>query len=173
MGLIAKLASFVRLTKNGAQVADVKLDPGGGAMRTAEHFSSSGDDSFPLSTDYVVTNRIEGTGRLAAVGYLDPNSAPSAQAGEKRIYARNPNSGATVAEVWLKNDGTVIVSNGSGDIELEPSGDVVINGVTISAGGNISGVNSLRTPTLDLVGHIHVVASAPGNTGPFPPIPGP
>ena len=54
MGRVAKLLSFVRLTRNNAKVSDVKIDPGGGPNITVEHFAAPGDDSFPLKTDYVV-----------------------------------------------------------------------------------------------------------------------
>lgn len=154
MGRIAKLLSFVRVTRNDAKISDVKIDPGGGSNITAEHFAPAGDDSFPLKTDYVVTNDIPRTGGEAAIGYLDPINTPKAQEGDKRIYARDANTGAVIVEIWLKNDGTAITSNsngsftlnpdgsikgsnGAGSFELQAGGDFVVNGVTIDTSGNI------------------------------------
>jgi len=155
MGRIAKLLSFVRVTRNSAKISDVKIDPGGGSNVTAEHFAPAGDDSFPLKTDYLVTNDLPRAGGEAVVDYLDPINTPKATEGDKRIYARDASNGAVSVEVWLKNDGTGILSNangsftrnpdgsikginGSGSFELQAGGNFVVNGVTIDPGGNIS-----------------------------------
>jgi len=160
MGRLAVLLSFLRTTKNGAQVSDVKVDPGGGANVTAEHFSAPGDDSHPLPDDYVALNGDSGTGRESAIGYLDPANEPKALPGDKRIYARDEN-GVLIAEIWLKNTGEGIISNdngsvtlradgsikgdnGSGSFELEVNGDFLVNGVTIDTSGNISTAGTLN-----------------------------
>ena len=48
MGLIAKLLSFTRVTRNNAKISDVKVNPGGGPNITVEHYATPGDDSFLL-----------------------------------------------------------------------------------------------------------------------------
>lgn len=145
MGRIAKLLSFVRLTRNEAKVSDVKVDPGGGPNITAEHFADAGDDAHPLITDYVALNSDSGTGRESAIGYLDPLNEPKAQPGEKRIYGRDANSGTVVVEVWLKNDGTAIVSNENGSVTLRPDGGTVVttpeSTFDAAADGSITGDN--------------------------------
>ena len=84
MGYVAKLLSFVREIRNGANVSDAKVDRGGSDIRTVEHFSAPGDDSHPLPGDYAHTEPQAGTGRDSAVGYLDPLNEPVAGPGEKR-----------------------------------------------------------------------------------------
>lgn len=185
MGRIGKLLSFVRAVRNGAQVNDVKLDPGGGPLITAEHFSSPGDDSHPLPGDYVRVGDVPQSGREAVTGYVDPANAHKAQPGEKRLYARDED-GAEVAEVWLKNDGTVTVVNANGSVtlsqdgsilgqnaagsfELQASGDFVVNGVTIAADGAVTIPASLTLAGKEIAGHDHDItsgSSAPGPTGP-------
>lgn len=192
MGRIAKLLSFARSEVNGAKVSDVKVDPGGGANVTAQHFASPGDDSHPLPGDYVALTGVTGTGRANALGYLDPTNERKALPGDKRIYARDED-GATVVEVWLQNDGTAIVvnaqgsvtlrpdgsirgSNGAGSFELESGGDFVVNGVTIDTSGNVTSPATVTAATVsapsiqadgkELAGHIHPAGSPPGNTGP-------
>jgi hypothetical protein len=144
MGRIARVLSFVRSLSNGAKVTDVKSDPGGGANTTAQHFAPAGDDSHPLDTDYTLLVPLPRSGGAAAVGYLDPSNTPKAEAGDKRIYARD-SSGAVVAEVWLKNDGTALVSNGNGSIELAPDGGTKATTPSATfeaaASGSIKGVN--------------------------------
>lgn len=145
MGRIATILSFVRSLANGAKVTDVKIDPGGGANITAQHFSDPGDDSHPLTTDYAFIDDVEGTGREAVVGYVDPINEPKALAGDKRIYARDADTGVVVVEVWLQNDGTGTLSNDNGSVVLLPDGGSI---TTTPAGtfetkadGSIKGVN--------------------------------
>jgi len=144
MGRIAKLLSFVRTTRNGANVSDVKVNPGGGGNITAEHFSSPGDDGHPLVTDYVALNTDAGTGREYASGYIDPLNAPVALPGDKRIYGRD-SAGAAVVQVWLKNTGEAVLSNDNGSYTLAPSGTVTIETgpvtLVVATGGAITGSN--------------------------------
>lgn len=181
MGLIARILSFVRVVRNGAQVSDVKSDPGGGPNFTAEHFAPPGDDSHPLTTDYVYAAKTPQSGKYAAVGYVDPLNAPKAQEGEKRIYARD-SSGAVVIEVWLKNDGaativnengsvtlnadgSILGQNGAGSFELQAGGDFVVNGVTIASDGSVTIPSSLTLNGKEIAEHTHSQASdSGGNT---------
>lgn len=135
MGL-ARLLSFVRTRANSAQVSDVKVDPGGGANVTAQHFAPAGDDSHPLPGDYVALTGASGTGRANAVGYIDPANEQKAAAGEKRVYARSAD-GAPMVEVWLKNDGSAIIQNSAGVFTLQPDGEFNINGARITTGGDV------------------------------------
>lgn len=137
MGRIAKILSFIRTTVKGAKVSDVKTNAGGGANITAQHFANAGDDSFPLLTDYALSVGVEGSGKEATAGYLDPVNPPKATAGEKRIYARDANTGLVVVEVWLKSDSSAIISNENGTITLQADGEVNINGARITTGGNV------------------------------------
>ena len=163
MGLIAKLLSFTRIERNGAKMSDVKVDPGGGANITGEHFSSPGDDSHPLDSDYAAVIPVRRSGGAIVVAYADPLNTPKATAGEKRIYGRNA-AGAVVNEVWLKADGSVMISNALGAIELKADGSVNINGAVISPLGTIQ-----TALGRDLDTHVHPItsgSSAPGPTGP-------
>lgn len=150
MGSIAKLLSFTRVLRNGAKLSDVKLDPGGGANLTAEHFADAGDDSHPLPGDYVATVGIPRDGGQAAVGYADTINDPKAAAGEKRIYGRDASTGAAVNEVWLKADGSVMIANSNGAIELKADGSVDINGAIISVAGEVTSATGRVLST-----HVH------------------
>ena len=145
MGRIGVLLSFSRVERNSAKISDVKIDPGGGPNITAEHFAPAGDDSYPLTTDYVVTNEIPRTGGETVVGYVDPINTPKANEGDKRIYARDPNNGTPVNEVWLKNDGSVLISNDNGSVLLRVDGGSIIttpnSTFDAAANGSIKGDN--------------------------------
>lgn len=168
MGRIAKLLSFVRVIKNSAKISDVQVDPGGGANVTVEHFAPPGDDSYPLTTDrpFIINNGREGG--ESAVGYIDPVSDPVATEGDKRIYGRSPIASATVNQVWLQNDGTILISNDNGSLllspdgaikgdnnngvfELQSGGNFVVNTVIIDTDGNISTNATVTATTVEAV----------------------
>lgn len=137
MGLISVVKQFARVTLDGAFRALITHDPGNLASTDAEYYGPSGDDSPPLPEDFVLLVESEGAGRQNAAGIMDTRNEGTAEPGEVRRYARDPD-GAIVATIWLKGDGTIAISNDGGTIEMAPSGDVTINGVVIDASGNIS-----------------------------------
>lgn len=171
MGRLTRLLAFIRGERAGVKLSDVQVSPGNGANITAEHFSSPGDDSYPLPNDYVALNTDEGTGRETAIGYLDPANAQLAAPGEKRIYSRST-AGQAVAHVHLFNDGravmyndaasvtiqpdgAIIVINSNGSITLQAGGDVNINGVVINAAGEVTIPSSLTLNGKEIAEHTH------------------
>jgi hypothetical protein len=138
MGLVGIVLEFSRTERNGAMVSDVKTDPGGGALLTSDHFQTAGVDSSPLPNDFAILSGIQGTGRLSATGYLDPKNLQASLAGEWRAYSRDPSSGDQVAQVWIKNDGSLLLENDNGYITLGANGVVDINGCIIGVDGNIT-----------------------------------
>lgn len=166
MGRLARLLSFVRTTRNGIPATDVKFNPGGGANVTGPHLAPPGDDSHPLPDDFIYAGGTSATGSEAVLGYVDPVNEPIAGAGEKRIYARDAATGVVVAEVWLKNDGSILSSNdngsselqadgsilgenSNGSFELQANGDFVVNGVTINTNGNITTAGTVNAGTVE------------------------
>lgn len=192
MGMIAKVLSFVRRGK----ASDVKVDPGGGFNVTGNHFSAPGDDSQPIPGDYAAATSNQRSGGESIVGYVDSVNEPKANAGEKRIYGRDAETGAMVCEIWMKNDGsvhlqndngvfriladgTITGANENGSFELEPGGDFFVNGATIDKDGNINSpgkidaaevesVSSLKVAGKEVNGHVHGgVTVGSGSTGAF------
>lgn len=164
MGL-GKLLSFVRGTRGGAKLSDAKLDPGGGPIVTAEHFSAPGDDAHPLPGDYVISVDIQRSGGSAVVGYLDPKNDQKAAAGEKRIYARDGN-GSSIVELWLKSTGEVTLINAGGHITLKPSGEVDINGARITPAGDV-----ISATGVSLNSHTHTQGNDSGGSTEVPTSP--
>jgi hypothetical protein len=173
MGRIAKVLSFIRVNRNGANVSDVKVDPGGGANVTDEHYAPPGDDSYPLDSDYVATMDIDRTGGEVVVGYVDPLNTPKALKGDKRIYARDPNTGAVVVELWLGNDGSAALFNSLGNILLAANGNVNINGVIIDTSGNIVTTGTVNADDVTADNQDVTLSTHTHNTGSVPaPDPG-
>jgi len=174
MGGIGRVLSFLRAVRNGAQVSDVTIDPGGGANVTSEHFSDSGDDASPLPTDYAVYVSIPRQGGQVVVGYIDPINVPKSAPGDKRIRGRDKDTGADVCDVWLKNDGSIKAANALGYYELRADGVFEVNGVTIGTDGTITTPTGVVTPSAvvngkEIAEHDHAIVSGssqPGPTGP-------
>lgn len=172
MGRLGIVKIFERIVRGSAEGAEITADPGGGALVRSLHFGSPGDDAPPLRGDYVVLIPGPGSGRTLAVAYADPKNAGEADPGERRVYARGA-TGDVVAVIWLKGDGSIQISNASGEIVLGAAGTIQLNGVTIDPAGNITvpGGGSVSSPSVvangkELDGHTHSVTAAPGTTGP-------
>jgi hypothetical protein len=172
---VAGIATVVGIERaereDGAKVTDVQVDPGGSANVSAEHFAAAGDDAPPLPGDSAITVPSSGRGKEAAVGYVDPKIDAKAQPGEKRIYARD-GDGVLIGEIWLKGDGTIVITNREGGaIEMAPGGNVTINGVLIDTSGNVVAPGEITAkdgPTsVKLTTHNH--PDAMGGTGPATP----
>jgi len=151
MGLVAVVLSFTRRVTQGVKHNDVKVDLGGGELVQAEHFAPSGDDSPPLPADYAYVAPSSRTGSAAALGYSDEVNEKTALPGEVRRYARNEDN-EVVSQIHQRRDGSIAILNdgaafniapdgsttlevGAGLFQMAASGDVTINGVTISTAG--------------------------------------
>lgn len=188
MGFLGRLLSFVRAERNGAKLSDVKIDLGGGEILTANYAQPSGEDSQPLPDDTAVVVRLPQSGRVLIVAMVESDAVQSANAGEKRLYARDAARGEVV-QLWLKNDGTAVLSNDNGSFtlfpdgsqkganesgyyELKSDGTMDINTATIDPEGNIK-ATSVHAPSIvadgkELTEHDHDIndgSSAPGPTG--------
>lgn len=166
---VASLLSFTRTTSNDAKVTDVEVDLGGGNVVTAQHFSAPGDDSHPLKTDYAATSEVPRSGSRIAHGYLDPINTGVAQEGDKRIYGRDQSDGSAVNQVWLKNDGSVLVSNDNGSVLVRTDGGTLTTTPSSTfdakADGSIKGVNGSGSFELQAGGDFVVNGATIDTTG--------
>jgi phage gp45-like len=171
--IIARIVSVAKTTRDGVTRLIAKVAASGGQVREVNHVSPAGDDSRPLHGDTVVATTTHAvTGALIVVGYNDPVNEPVAGPGEKRIYSRDAD-GSIVAQFHLKNDGSIVVSNDSGELEMATNGDVTINGLVIDTDGNLTTTGEVTggvVPTT-LTGHIHGGVES-GNKSTTPPTAG-
>lgn len=171
MSRIAEVLRIERVNDDGAHGIDVICDPGGGANITAPLLTDPGVDAAPLAGDFVGLEDSSGSGAEHAVAFTDVRNEGKAKPGEIRLYAR-ATSGAVVIELWLKGDGSLIVDNGKGKLELAPGGTVTINGVTIDPQGNVKAPGEVSamnaSAPVKLSTHIHPTGVGPSS----PPTPG-
>lgn len=170
MGLITKVISLTREIIFGAKSDTLKINTAGDVTRTADHFSSPGDDSNPLPEDYAICVDYPRTGSLASVGYIDPLNVNESLPGEKKIYSRN--STATImAYIHLKNDGEIEIKSLGSTTSFKPSGEIEFSNpagtATFSAAGGFKFQNTLGIMELQASGVVNLngFTFAPGGGG--------
>lgn len=140
MGL-STVTQFIRRTLDALFISEVQVTPSADTLPvTAEHYAPPGIDAVPLAGDTAC--QVPGAGRsgAAVVGYMDTANEGAAAGGEVRIYARGSDGSedgiAVVCTVWVKADGSVLLSNGNGSVTLEADGKVVADVTTAEFAGN-------------------------------------
>jgi len=162
VGWIARVLGFERT----GSVETVKVDPGGGANKTAEHYGPPGLDAPPLPGDSAACEDSTGTGSAQASGYSD-GTTRVAQPGEFRTYARDE-AGLVVGSIWQKRDGTIVANNANGMIELTPAGVLNILCPEVRL-GDTAGQPVARQGDLVAVVTPLLLSAAPGS--PVTPVP--
>src|SRR5689334_17650160 len=163
MGAIGKLLSFARRTLAGVILDEAKVDTGGGAIHTVQHYSAPGDDSQPLTeTDFAALMETGGAGEQVAVGWHDPTTPRKAEKGDKRIYSRNA-PGTASAEVWLKANGEAHIEVFTEQtIFIKSPGKVVIDSPDIRVGDETASQPVARVGDL-VVCLVNALSAAPGS----------
>lgn len=169
MGFLGEVSAFERATVDGAQTPEVRLDRGGDEPATVGHYTPPGIDAAPLPGDNAYAGDDVGAGAAQAVGYQDPTTPPVAAGGEVRLYSRS-GPGVASAEVWCKADGTLVLRNPLGSVELGPDGSMRAGNAVGELAVDAAGVVTWKT-ALGLNGaatHTHPTPFGPSG----PPIPG-
>jgi len=163
MTRIAEVKAVERNDANGVRVLDVQVDPGGGALVTAEHFGSAGDDSPPLPGDMAALEDSAGKGVEQVVGYQDIKNPSQAADGERRLYGRD-SRGAVTCELWLKGDSEAVLTIFKDGMALRlknDNGPIILDSkdcrIGTGAGRQIACVGDLVS------GSVRALCTAPGN----------
>lgn len=165
MGRVAEVLSTER---DAAGVLTVRVDPGGGAVVSAEHFAPAGDDSCPLPGDFAAIEDSAGKGAEQVTGYSDATPGV-AEPGEVRKYSRNADD-EVVAVLWLKRDGSLELESLTGEpLRLKTTGPIILDSPDVrigdSAGAQLARVGDIVVGAL--------AAIAPSGGGPIVPGAGP
>ena len=163
MGRLARVLSSRLVERRGVKFYEVKVDPGGGANVVAEQYTGPGLDGRPQAGDYAILTTFARSGGYVIVGYVEAQDV--GDPGSVRLRARGANGHHAVS--WLlRSDGSALLENDNGYIELRESGAVEINGATITPGGDVV---SASGNSLDDHGHDQLPDSDSDNqerTGP-------
>lgn len=167
---MGEIGTVKRFERDGAN-ADTVVDTGGVNTRSAEHFEGAGDDSQPLPGDAAALQPGANTGGKQALGYSDPVAGNKvADPGEKRTYSRNPTTGAAVAAVYCKSDGTIMIESLNGaPIEIRSTGRVTVNSPDVRLGEGGRQVACVGDFVAGSVRGATLVGAAPVPLLPIPP----
>ncbi len=147
MALKAKVAVVLGFERDGVEET-TRVDPTGGANKTADHYSPCGIDAPPLPGDFAAIEESSGTGTESCTGYADPLNTRVARPGEFRMYGRDED-GNVVGSGYLKRDGTIVFENTGGTLELSPAGILSANAsqvrLTPAAGQPMARVGDLQS----------------------------
>jgi hypothetical protein len=135
-GRIAKIKEIFNTTlSNGAKLLGFGVDFQG-TTHQAISTGIAGIDVKPILKDNVVTMKQENSGNQPIViGTNDVLSESVTAEGEVQIYSRDA-EGVKQADILLKSDGSIKLTNASGSFELkadgtcEASGDIIIDGIS-------------------------------------------
>ena len=171
MGRIGKvIRSYIaKLSGSGTDAQFSSVEEFAGDQRTIQIFGPCNEDFAPPENCKTINIPLgRGRGFLVSVAYHNQNIAPVAVHGERRIYSTNQAGDTVMAEVFLKQDGSLLIKNDSAKITLNPSGLIETDCANLNA--NVSGVTNLTCPTVNLIGNLIVtggitwsgVAAGPG-----------
>lgn len=135
-GRFAKIKEIFNTTlSNGAKVLGFGVDFQG-TTHQAIATGIAGIDAKPILKDNVVTMKQENSGNQPIViGANDVISESVTAEGEVQIYSRDA-EGVKQADILIKADGSIKLTNAKGSFELkadgtcEASGDIVISGIS-------------------------------------------
>ncbi len=135
-GRIAKIKDIVNgALSNGAKLLSFKVDFQGTAHQ-AIATGIAGIDAKPILKDNAVTIKQENSGsQPLVIGTNDVISESVTAEGEVQIYSRDA-EGVKQADILIKSDGSIKLSNNNGSFELKAdgtcaaSGDIVIGGIS-------------------------------------------
>jgi hypothetical protein len=161
---VAAVESFERVTDENGEAVIVKVDEVDGPLLEPENFPPCGDDAPPLATDFAAIKEATGRGTTQVVGYQDPKNKGKALGGEKRIYARDPDDGSVVADIWLHGDGTIEITSIKSGSSINLNGVLIDQQGNITAPGDVTAMSASPATSVKLSTHLH-----PTGTGPSGP----
>lgn len=148
MGLIGKVIKsfFETLSGSGTEAQFSSVEELSGDQRTSQIFGPCNEDFAPPEDCKTYDIRLgEDKGYLISIAYHNQLIQPVAEHGERRLYSTNKEGDEVMTEVFLKQDGTVLITNKDqpGYIRLFPSGVIMVNDATITIGGDFITKNGI------------------------------
>lgn len=131
MGRIGKvIKSYIaKLSGSGTNAQFSSVEEFAGDQRPVQIFGPCNEDFAPPENCKTINIPLgRGRGFLVSVAYHNQLITPVALPGERLIYSTNQAGDTVMAKVFLKQDGTLVIENSSGCVELAPSGNILLNG---------------------------------------------
>lgn len=159
-GFIAKISG----NSKNAQVAS--FEEFAGDQRKGQVFGPCNEDFSPPDNTFSLSDSSgKGRGLLFLLGYYNPFITPIAKRGERRLYSTTSGGTSVQTEVFLKQDGTLLLQNSAGvSVTLTPSGEINI----VSPGNmNVTSAKAIFDCPVDINGNLVVTGDndTTGNLG--------
>ena len=135
-----------------AQVASV--EEFAGDQRTVQIFGPCNEDFAPPENCKTLNIPLgRGRGFLISAAYHNQQITPVAIHGERRIYSTNQAGDTVKAEIFLKQDGTILIDNGDVTITAHPSGLLEIE---TTGNTEITSAKTIINNDVDIIGSLDV-----------------
>jgi hypothetical protein len=162
MGRIGRvIKSFVdKLSGSGTNAQFSSVEEFAGDQRTAQLFGPCNEDFAPpenCRTHDVSIGRDRGY--LLSTAYHNQFITPVAVHGERRLYSTNAAGDTVKTEVFLKQDGTILIDNGVITITANPSGLLTI---VTSGNTEITSAKTIINNNLEVKGNIDLTGNITG-----------
>lgn len=150
MGRIGRvITAFIgRLSGSGRNAQQIAVEEFAGDERKAQVFGPCNEDFAPPENAETVDLPLgDGAGLLTAAAYRNGAIEPVALPGERRIFSTNAAGDTVMAEMFLKQDGTILVANNNAAIAISPAGELTITTTgkaTLNIGDELE-INSTKT----------------------------
>ena len=156
MGRIGKvIKSFIaKLSGSSTDAQFSSVEEFAGDQRTVQVFGPCNEDFAPPENCKTLNIPLgRGRGFLISAAYHNQQIAPAALPGERRLYSTNQAGDTVTAEVFLKQDGTVLIKNAEVTITVSPSGllEILTTGNT-----EITSAKMIINNDVDIIGSLDV-----------------
>lgn len=156
MGRIGKvIKSYIdKLSGSSTNAQVASVEEFAGDQRTVQIFGPCNEDFAPPENCKTINIPLgRGRGFLISAAYHNQQISPVAVHGERRIYSTNQAGDTVMAEVFLKQDGTILIKNAKVTITADPSGLL-----KIESDGNteITSLKTIINNDVDIIGSLNV-----------------
>ena len=159
MGRIGKvIKSYIaKLSGSGTNAQFSSVEEFAGDQRTVQIFGPCNEDFAPPENCKTLNIPLgRGRGFLISAAYHNQNIAPVAVHGERRIYSTNQAGTGVMAEVFLKQDGTILIRNATITITVNSSGLLEIE---TTGNTEITSAKSIINNDVDIIGTLNASVS--------------
>ena len=159
MGRIGKvIKSYIaKLSGSSTNAQFSSVEEFAGDQRTVQNFGPCNEDFAPPENCKTLNIPLgRGRGFLISAAYHNQNIAPVAVHGERRLYSTDQSGTVVMAEVFLKQDGTILIKNATITITVNPSGLLEIE---TTGNTEITSAKTIINNDVDIIGTLNASVS--------------
>lgn len=156
MGRISRvIKSYIdKLSGSSTEAQHASVEEFAGDQRTVQIFGPCNEDFAPPENCKTINIPLgRGRGFLVSAAYHNQQIAPVAVHGERRIYSTNQAGDTVMTEVFLKQDGTILIKNGTITITANPSGLLEIE---TDGNSEITSAKTIINNDVDIIGDVNI-----------------